>query len=102
MLYLHSFAAYAVGDFIQEEIKEKVQGKMKIKLEIFRIIAAYQACKSFIGRWVQEDEQIQKRGKSIYFQYDANCTIRESSCNSKHLYFIIFFTSLPLQQGIRI
>ena len=38
-------APYVVDDFIQELIKVKVEEKIKIKLEIFGIVAAYQACR---------------------------------------------------------
>ena len=62
--------AYILGDFIQESIKVKVEGKMMIKLAMFRIVATYQACRYFIGNWVQDDEPFQK-WVSVYGSFSS-------------------------------
>jgi hypothetical protein len=46
---------WQVGDFIW--MKEGT-----LKKELYRIVSAFQAMKSFIGKWINPDDELQKRG----------------------------------------
>jgi hypothetical protein len=44
---------------LQEEEEEEEE---EVKEELFRIVSAFQATKSFIGKWINPDDELQKRG----------------------------------------
>ena len=63
-IYLQSHQIdYEVGDFVIEGGNSSEELEVP---EIHRIAAAYQACKSFIGKWSTDSDQIQKRGELIF------------------------------------
>lgn len=50
---------WQVGDFVWiKEVKEGTEDEE----ELFRIVSAFQAMKSFIGMWNNPDDELQKRG----------------------------------------
>jgi hypothetical protein len=60
---------WQVGDFVW--MKEG-----KFKKELYRIVSAFQAMKSFIGQWIKPDDELQKRGtlpdvRTVVFSYEA-------------------------------
>ncbi len=60
---LRLLQVFDVGDFVCEIKEDDIDGK---NMNYFRIVGAFQATKSFIGKWGKKkthDEEIQRRGE---------------------------------------